>query len=779
MKTLSQAELAKLEHAFATDPASGAYAPLAEAYLGMGRFMEAMVVCKKGVRAHPDAAEPRVLLARVYAEQGKNKRAVEELAGALQVAPKDKLALRMMGSLQVTGGDAETGRANLLLAFEADPSDAATIEAMSKAGVPVPKAPEPPPPPPPPAPVAAHAPAAHAPAAQARAGRSSPRLSPVAAEPARPRPSAPRQATQRAPQRQAWERDDEPISELSEVEPSYRPRSGRRQGSSKLIFFVLAFAVPVVAAGYYGIGQWRAKNIKEANGKLREATERIRADTYAGYQQGIDLAEQALTIDASADTNRLARGLLAYAYTVRWGEHQRDESNREAAVRNLKEGLEGKEASVYLRAADALFSFYSGKNDEALQKIQKWIDAAEADKKQVGTFYLTRGLIKMDSGDLEGARESLDKAQSATPDDPRVFVALGNLNRRRGSDMAALAAYNNALKYTRNSHPDALLGTAKLILDQEDPGPGYLTAAKYLKTLLEMEPPPSPRQLAQAHFVRALLVSRVTADLKLYVDKDFVKKLQEGTEVSGDDAKAREAVAREEREGQGLDPNDPELLMLRGRRLAYEGRLDEAAAELKKAIDMNSSTALFHVELAKVLMRKEGGAPAAEEALKKALALVPNSPQLLALLGTAQYRQKKFDEARQTLDKALEDPKVRNPDARFLLGRLLRDEKKDYGRAAELFDKAAQESFQDPSKAAVAYDELGLTRELQGDKDKARTSYEKALNADKDYAPAYCHYARFLVKLGDAREREKAKAVAGEFLKLAPRDPCAEELRGL
>ena len=93
-KPLSPAELAKLETAFATDPSSEAYRPLAEAYLGMGRFMEAMVVCKKGVKAHPTAADPRVLLARVYAEQGKDKKALEELAGAIGVAPNDKRVLR-------------------------------------------------------------------------------------------------------------------------------------------------------------------------------------------------------------------------------------------------------------------------------------------------------------------------------------------------------------------------------------------------------------------------------------------------------------------------------------------------------------------------------------------------------------------------------------------------------------------------------------------------------------------------------------------------------------
>src|SRR5512133_3402646 len=106
-KTLSPAELAKLEHAFATEPGSDAYRPLAEAYLAMARFMEAMVVCKKGVKAHPTSPEPRVLLARVYAEQGKDKKALEELAGALQVAPNDKGVLRYTGAVQMKAGAAD------------------------------------------------------------------------------------------------------------------------------------------------------------------------------------------------------------------------------------------------------------------------------------------------------------------------------------------------------------------------------------------------------------------------------------------------------------------------------------------------------------------------------------------------------------------------------------------------------------------------------------------------------------------------------------------------
>src|SRR5687768_7172530 len=145
-KTLSPAELAKLEHAFATEPASEAYKPLAEAYLGMGRFMEAMVVCKKGVKAHPTVPDPRILLARVYAEQGKDKKALEELAGALQVAPTDKSVLRMTGALQMKTGEAEAGKANLLKAYEADPNDPETQAALAQWKIELPRAAPPDPP---------------------------------------------------------------------------------------------------------------------------------------------------------------------------------------------------------------------------------------------------------------------------------------------------------------------------------------------------------------------------------------------------------------------------------------------------------------------------------------------------------------------------------------------------------------------------------------------------------------------------------------------------------
>ena len=674
-KPLSPADLAKLEHAFAADPASDAYHPLAEAYLGMGRFIEAMVVCKKGVKAHPTDPDPRVLLARVYADQGKDKKALDELKGALQVAPADKVTLKMMGWVQIRSGEVEAGKASLLMAYEVDPADPETLALMEKHAVAVPVRVAPPPPrlppellfAPPPELLDGDTDAATMPVelaqVEAPVERSRPSQPPAQPRPsqaqAQPRPSQPkpssRPVTQNRPALQPRQAYD-PHAHEHEHEHEEPPR--RRSKSSRAVFFLLIFAIPLAAAGYYGWGQYRAKLVRDANKLLRDATDKVKSDTYAAYQSAISVAESALSLDASGDTNRNARGLLAYAYTVRWGEHQHDDATRENAQKNLKAGNDAKDASSYLHAAEALFDYYNGKGEQGLKKIEETIRQAETEKRQIALYYLTRGIIQMNTGDLEDSKDSLERAQAISPDDPRVFVALGNLNRRRGSDMQALQAFNNALKYTRNSHPDALLGTASLILDQENPARGFVTASKYVKTMLEMEPPPSPRQLAQAHFARALLVSRVSRELPLYDKESFKKEVEEGTGISLDKDKAAKEIQQEENQGLALDRNNPELLLIRSHRLVWEGRLDEAANELRKAIDMNNSAAQYHVELAKVLMRKEGGERDAEEALKKALSMVQNSPKLLSMLGQLQYRQKKMSEAQTTLERAVGDEPV-------------------------------------------------------------------------------------------------------------------------
>jgi Tfp pilus assembly protein PilF len=62
------------------------------------------------VKAHPNDAAARVVLARVYAEQGKDRKALEELQAALISHPQDGVVNRMAGLLHMKLGEREPGR---------------------------------------------------------------------------------------------------------------------------------------------------------------------------------------------------------------------------------------------------------------------------------------------------------------------------------------------------------------------------------------------------------------------------------------------------------------------------------------------------------------------------------------------------------------------------------------------------------------------------------------------------------------------------------------------
>lgn len=765
-KTLSPAELAKLEHAFATDPASDAYRPLAEAYLGMGRFMEAMVVCKKGVKAHPADADPRVLLARVYADQGKDKKALEELAGALQVAPSNKAALRLTGSLQLKGGEVEAGKANLVKAWEADPDDEETLAAFAQFRLEAPRKAAPPPPPPPPeitqptpAPVVSNG---VAPA--------------VAAQPRPPaRPSAPqsRSTGQRAPVRRAYEEEPSAVSEISEIAPRRRPA---KTGSGFGITLLLGFLVVFGLGGYWAYGQWRSRQIREVNRLLSLSADQFKADTFASYKKAAELAEQALNLDPK---NVKALGYLAYAYAVRWGEHGGGQEASERAIKYLADGKAGmspEDRSSHLFAAEGLVALYEGKGPAGLKALEDRIKEVDPEGRKASLLFLTLGIMQLNLGMLDQAKESLEKAKNIASDDPRVYAAYATLQRRRGLDFDALRNYEFALKYTRSSHPDSLLGRALLVLDQDNPDRGYLTAARDLKALIESEPPPSPRQLAIANMTRALLVSRVSNDLPLYTDKAFQKSLEEGTGVSADKAKAAAEIAKAESQADN-DRGNPELEIIRGKRLFWEKKFDDAAAAIRRALAADGNRAHFHVELARVLLAKEGNEKEAEKALNTALGLVPGSSRLLTMLGTVLAREKRADEAIAAYEKAIRDPKAKNGEARFGLARLYRDEKKNVEKAIENFEAAAVGYNGDAPMVARSYDEAGLLYEGRGTKDKADQAYKNALNAEPQYDDAYCHYAKFLSK--DPAMKDKATGFAKKYLELSPKGECAAEMTRL
>jgi tetratricopeptide (TPR) repeat protein len=797
-KTLSPAELAKLEHAFAADPSSEAYRPLAEAYLAAGRFMEAMVVCKKGVKAHADKPEPRLLLVRVYADQGKDKKALEELAPALAQFPSDKNVLRTAARLQFKAGEADAGKANLLKAYEADPSDAETQAAMAELKVEAPKKAEPPPQEAPPTltPVAA-APArtrtpAPAPAqatpARTTSGSAIPRttsqggtMRAVSAESPSPRRgsgehpaqerAAPRRTGEHPAQAAPKPRTTNP--EMRALRPSFEvddededaPARRKPAGKQQKAFFAMMGLIPLALIGYYVVGQIQAKHVVELRTHLTAASEALKHDSYDAYITVCKEAEEALKVDPNSTA---AHAYLAYAYTIRWGEHGGGDEAQNLAREHLDAAKKTGEEDSHIYAADALLKTYGGQGAEALKSLSAKVAELEAAHKQSSLMYLTLGLIQMNAGDLEHARDSLQLAQEKAPGDPRVYAALGNLYRRRGQIVQAMQNFDIALRYEKN-HPESLLGRSLVALDTDVPN--YPVISEQLKKLLEADPPPSPRQLASAHLAKSLLVAKV-AKLIPTLPADQQKALAQATGVPADKTAEQQLAQREEDDGFSLDRQNPELHLIKARRLMVDGQLDPAIGEVRKAISQDQTRAQFYVELAQDLMQKPGGEAEAQTALTTALKTMGDSPKLLLMLGEAYRKQNKLDDALAAFQRAVADPKAKNPDARLAIARIDRN-RKDYKNALDQADLAAQEFLGQSDRVAEAYSLEAQIHEEQGNRGKADEFFQKSLNASSDYADGYYLYARFLQS--DRKSRSKAHQFAQQYLKLAPHGAYASD----
>jgi len=260
------------------------------------------------------------------------------------------------------------------------------------------------------------------------------------------------------------------------------------------------------------------------------------------------------------------------------------------------------------------------------------------------------------------------------------------------------------------------------------------------------------------------------------VPPDMARKLTDATGVPPDRSSATALATKEDEEGFALDRNNPELHLLRGKRLLVEGQTDAAVREMREAVKADPSRAQAYVDLARALMQKPEGATAAQEALVTAIRTMGESPRLMVMLGQVYYRQGRLDDAIAQYGKALADPKAKNPEARLQLGIVYR-EKKDYPKSVDQLTRASQEFIGQGSRIADALTELGRTYDAQGDRTRADEAFRRALDTDPQGADGYFFYARFLGQ--DRRTRERARITATKYLELEPRGDHAADAQAL
>ena len=82
------------------DPASIAFAQLAEEHRRAGQFDETVRVCQAGLAQHPAYLSARITLGRAFLEMGRYDEAVSEFEYVLKAAPDNLTAVRELADIE-------------------------------------------------------------------------------------------------------------------------------------------------------------------------------------------------------------------------------------------------------------------------------------------------------------------------------------------------------------------------------------------------------------------------------------------------------------------------------------------------------------------------------------------------------------------------------------------------------------------------------------------------------------------------------------------------------
>jgi tetratricopeptide (TPR) repeat protein len=710
-----------------------------------------------------------MLLSRVYADQGKDRKALEELEAALQAHPTHSLLNRTAAQLYMKLGQRDLGVAALKKAADAAPSDPEILDLLRRFGVAY--TPAPPAPPPAPPPVAAP------PAAAPRAAPPRVQAGPAAVPPmvARATDAAPQRAAPPAARPAPVDQDDDGDLDISIDDQAGRPKGPRNTAYSEELadryatqeftlsnslsrrkqrhrgtFKTTVGLMVVLGIALAGYAAWTAKQKQRAleiEKLIKQTRELLEKDTYKGYREAAANCEKMLEQDQDSIAGH---AYLAYIDAIRSGEHGDGERVRDEAKQHLATAQKLTNKHSHIFAADAYLKYYAGDVQGAIDELHDVI-AKESDS---GFLSGALGVILMQSGDLDGAKVALDKARRLADRDARVNQMLAELFRRRGAGFESQAenSYGTVLRYTPD-HAASMLGYAMMLLSAQRFDEAMKGAAK----VLELGEGASPRQVALAEAVKASVL--------------FSKgKTADGT--------------AEEQKALGLDSSNPDIYAVIGERKLRDNDVAGAVEAYQKAISLDPRRQMFYAQLSQALGQKEGGAKLAIDALNAAAAKLPGDARIARLQGDAYRAVKQYDDSQRAYEKAISLAKPRAqgeqkvddrgfPEAHLGLGRLFREKGDAAGAQREL--EEARKQYQRVSGTGVAEAEVELAEvELGRDATGATAMphFKAALVADPKSCPALWGYGRLSL---DRKQAEDARKNFTGYAQLCARGPHAAD----
>jgi tetratricopeptide (TPR) repeat protein len=117
------ASIRRHEERLAKDPASLAFAQLADLYRKAGRTGEAVGVCRDGLVRYPQYTTARLILAKALLADGRLDEVAVETATMLEAAPKDVQCLRLASEVERRRGNVDAAADHLDKIVTLDPGD--------------------------------------------------------------------------------------------------------------------------------------------------------------------------------------------------------------------------------------------------------------------------------------------------------------------------------------------------------------------------------------------------------------------------------------------------------------------------------------------------------------------------------------------------------------------------------------------------------------------------------------------------------------------------------